>query len=119
MRTESWGRPRRILTPTQVADIALAISRGSNQVIEAKRYGVSRNTVFRALKRAREGEKEPYQSKPCGTNAAYERHRRNGEVACDACLEAHRIQRMNYIERDPTYKEKRRKWNEQRSAISC
>lgn len=27
--------------------------------------------------------------KPCGTNGAYRRHRRNGEDACVPCLDAH------------------------------
>ncbi|MCL1871839.1 MAG: hypothetical protein FWF90_15695 [Promicromonosporaceae bacterium] len=27
----------------------------------------------------------------CGTEAAYKRHRRNGEDACEPCLEAHRL----------------------------
>lgn len=30
----------------------------------------------------------PPELKPCGTTAAYERHRRAGEEACDACREA-------------------------------
>ena len=28
---------------------------------------------------------------PCGTEAAYQRHRRNAEVACEECLRAHRL----------------------------
>ena len=28
---------------------------------------------------------------PCGTSAAYRRHRRRGEPACPACLEAERL----------------------------
>ena len=28
---------------------------------------------------------------PCGTDAAYRRHRRRGEPACPACLQAERI----------------------------
>ena len=31
----------------------------------------------------------PVELKPCGTNAAYARHKRNGEYPCDACLAAH------------------------------
>lgn len=30
--------------------------------------------------------------KPCGTTAAYQRHRRKGERPCDACLEAMRLE---------------------------
>lgn len=30
------------------------------------------------------------QLKPCGTEAAYKRHKRNGEAPCDACARAHR-----------------------------
>jgi len=34
--------------------------------------------------------------KPCGTPAAYARHHRRGEQACDACTDAHR-QRVSYL----------------------
>lgn len=30
----------------------------------------------------------PRPLKPCGTRAAYQRHRRNGEKPCDACRQA-------------------------------
>lgn len=29
--------------------------------------------------------------RPCGTDAAYKRHLRNGEVACGPCVAAHRV----------------------------
>jgi len=32
---------------------------------------------------------KPRELLPCGTNAAYHRHRRKGEYPCTACLEAH------------------------------
>lgn len=35
---------------------------------------------------------------PCGTSAAYHRHRRNGETPCDPCRKAHREKRAR--ERD-------------------
>ncbi|WP_181778953.1 hypothetical protein [Pseudonocardia pini] len=28
---------------------------------------------------------------PCGTDAAYQRHVRAGDLACDPCLDAHRV----------------------------
>ena len=31
----------------------------------------------------------PFELKPCGTDAAYRRHRRHGEKPCDTCREAH------------------------------
>lgn len=31
----------------------------------------------------------PRKLKPCGSNAAYERHVRHHEPACDQCLDAH------------------------------
>lgn len=66
------------------------------------RYGVSLRTVFRILaegqapkinKRTRKKRVAPKRNprvlKPCGTNAAYQRHRRKGEYPCPPCLEAH------------------------------
>lgn len=63
-------------------------------------YRVSVRTVYRILaeqkvpKKAKKGRRKfekskPRQLKPCGTDAAYQRHRRNGEYPCTACLEAH------------------------------
>lgn len=39
-------------------------------------------------------EKRPLQ--PCGTRAAYERHRRKGEPACDACVKAFKEYKRRY-----------------------
>ena len=36
-------------------------------------------------------EREHRQFQPCGTPAAYKRHRRNGEPACEKCLAANRV----------------------------
>lgn len=65
-------------------------------------YKVSTRTVYRILARngvplknpkkkrkRRTLEPKPVVLKPCGTNAAYQRHRRNGEYPCTPCLEAH------------------------------
>lgn len=64
-------------------------------------YKVSIRTVYRILakhdvspatrKRRRKPVKrtKPLELKPCGTDAAYQRHRRKGEYPCTACLEAH------------------------------
>jgi len=38
----------------------------------------------------------PGQLKPCGTQAAYARHRRHGEQPCSACADAHR-QHVSYL----------------------
>lgn len=39
--------------------------------------------------------------KPCGTVAAYERHRRRGEEVCEACREARRVySNAQYVPRD-------------------
>ena len=37
------------------------------------------------------GEKQWWELMPCGTDAAYRRHRRHGEEACPACKEAHSL----------------------------
>lgn len=77
-------------------------------------YRVSERTVYRLLakynvkfrhqgktRRPRRGRKPrprpPLQ--PCGTNAAYQRHRRKGEYPCDACLQAHVANVMAYKKR--------------------
>jgi len=63
-------------------------------------YRVSRRTVFRVLAKhnmplakprttKRRKRKKPRTLQPCGTNAAYQRHRRKGEYPCPPCLEAH------------------------------
>ncbi|MFE5628441.1 hypothetical protein [Streptomyces sp. NPDC056543] len=42
---------------------------------------------------------------PCGTNAAYHRHRANGETPCTACKQAHTADQTRRNERraaDPT-----------------
>lgn len=38
---------------------------------------------------------------PCGTNAAYQRHKRHGETPCPACREAARIQSAKQAGRNP------------------
>lgn len=65
-------------------------------------YRISERTVYRILadhgirrkgsahkKRKSRRKKERPELKPCGTNAAYQRHRRKGEYPCGPCLEAH------------------------------
>lgn len=52
------------------------------------RYGVSPN-LKRRLNRPRVADVVPKELRPCGTNAAYARHKRKGEYPCTACLEAH------------------------------
>lgn len=65
-------------------------------------YRVSIRTVYRTLarydipkvnKRTRKRRVQRVKSsrvlKPCGTNAAYARHKRKGEYPCTPCLEAH------------------------------
>lgn len=67
-------------------------------------YRVSHRTVYRVLARhqiplrvrkGRRKRKEPVKKsrelKPCGTNAAYQRHRARGEYPCTPCLEAHAV----------------------------
>ncbi len=65
-------------------------------------YRVSIRTVYRILsdhgarlyrpktsRKRKPRPKKPRELKPCGTNAAYQRHNRAGEYPCTACLEAH------------------------------
>lgn len=53
----------------------------------AAQFGVREETVYRFV--AASGWERPRQ--PCGTLAAYERHRRAGERSCDLCREAKRL----------------------------
>lgn len=68
-----------------------------------ERYGVSPRTVHRILADAevpkvykarskrKKRKRKPIELKPCGTNAAYRRHKRHGEYPCVACVEAHNL----------------------------
>lgn len=46
--------------------------------------GAERSAAYRARKKAG----ETWQPKPCGTWAAAQRHKRNNEPLCAACVEA-------------------------------
>lgn len=50
-------------------------------------YDVPRTTRTRKKRKPRP--KKPRELQPCGTNAAYQRHKRAGEYPCTPCLEAH------------------------------
>lgn len=105
-----------LLSSSQVAKAVAAYSRGESIAVMSLAYNVSPQTLRRAIYRAirEQPEKSSRALKPCGTNAAYERHRRNGEVADDACLAAHRAARLVWIANDPGHKEKRKRWNAKR-----
>lgn len=102
---------KRALSPTQVADIAAKLARGQTKASLALEYGVGIQTIRRSLEREEAPGPMNIELKPCGTNAAYARHIRNHEIACDACLVAHAERRAEDVSRDPHYKEKRRRWN--------
>ena len=50
----------------------------------------------------------PRELKPCGTRAAYQRHRRAGEEPCDPCREAMRAANRQFEESRPPRKRNRR-----------
>ena len=83
------------LTPQQSAAMITDIANGMSKPDAAKKYGISLRTVYRKLKlpaSAPPGINTKYlirQPKPCGTNAAYRRHKNHGEYPCTACLAAH------------------------------
>jgi hypothetical protein len=57
---------------------------------------------WRASKGARTGQPGRPATKPCGTVAAFKRHKRNGETPCDACKAAEAArQRFYYRQRKP------------------
>lgn len=86
------------LKPSQVAMIATLTAGGATQSQVAKVVGCADGTVSKVLKRLRQEEPDPEwvvvtrpprrKLKPCGTNAAYQRHRRRGEK-CTLCWAAH------------------------------
>jgi hypothetical protein len=46
----------------------------------------------------------PRELKPCGTTAAYVRHRRNGETPCQACRDAWAADHRARLDADPRLK---------------
>ena len=103
------------LTPAQVAVVVTMKANGRTQQEIADHFGVHRNTIGRIFWRLK-NEREPVKLKPCGTNAAYWRHKRKKEPACTPCLLAHAADRDARVKADPNYKEKRKKWNDARYA---
>lgn len=86
---------------------------GFKNVELVKRYGISESTVYRILaanKAQRKiGNKTKHRKprdlprrgrkvklKPCGTNAAYNRHIRNGDPPCLPCVNAHAKQQKEW-----------------------
>lgn len=99
------------LTPEQVEELLLDYRVGRCTVNELTIiYRVSERTVYRILaeagakKRHRPRASRKYTPKvpvekelqPCGTNAAYARHKRNGEYPCEPCLAAHAAEVAKY-----------------------
>jgi hypothetical protein len=78
----------RALTPWQTAQVATLVANGKTRAEVAEKFGVSRRTISRILNTDPDEKKPPRPLKPCGTNAAYQRHRRRGE-RCWKCSEAH------------------------------
>ncbi len=75
-------------------------------------YRVSIRTVYRILaeynakgpkRRRKPGPRKkkppPRELKPCGTEAAYRRHKRKKEYPCTACLAAHVVTTASYKEK--------------------
>lgn len=93
---------QRALTPEQERALIVEHEDGWSINELSVIYRVSERTVYRLLsdykvpksnKRKRKAraarKRKPKELKPCGTNAAYQRHRRKGEYPCGPCLEAH------------------------------
>jgi transposase len=93
---------KRALTPEQEEELVEDYADGWSINDVSVIYRVSIRTVYRILadhqvplkkKRSRRKrkprEKKPIVLQPCGTNAAYQRHRKKGEYPCTPCLEAH------------------------------
>lgn len=84
------------LSPLQWARAASMLSNGKSVQKVAEHFGVHPNTIYRYRARAartlhEENAKERERLArlaPCGTPAAYQRHRDHGEIACEKCLKA-------------------------------
>jgi hypothetical protein len=93
--------PDPILSKRQIREIADALASGVSKASLARAYGVSEKTIYHHTKGSGANKKGfPY--KPCGTVAAYRRHKKNGELACLPCLDANNL-------KNRTDEEKRRK----------
>lgn len=90
------------LTPKQTRELLVDYQDGWKVAELSVIYRISIRTVYRILaehevprqkgKRKRKPAKRPKPPRelyPCGTNAAYARHKRKGEYPCTPCLEAH------------------------------
>lgn len=85
-----WDAGRRLCQgcPAQTACLNYALTRGEvhgmwGGVTDDERVELRRRLRLRAVRYTGE------QLSPCGTPAAYQRHRRRGEEACRACKDAH------------------------------
>lgn len=92
---------QRKLTPKQERELIVDYEDGYKVNELSVIYRISIRTVYRLLaeynaprqkvrrKKRKPRSKPPRELMPCGTNAAYARHKRKGEYPCTACLEAH------------------------------
>lgn len=92
------------LTEDQILDLIDDYKDGYSVNDCSVTFKISIRTVYRILaahnvkgpKRKRKSgvrpkKKPPKPLKPCGTNAAYQRHRKKKEYPCTPCLEAHAL----------------------------
>lgn len=101
---------QRALTPSQEHALVVDWTDGIIANDLMVKYGISNRTVMRILadagvsrtkgpRRRRVSdrrEKKPRVLKPCGTNAAYQRHKRKGEYPCVPCIGAHTRDNKEY-----------------------
>lgn len=74
----------RKLSPSQVARM---LATKGTAVEVAAQFGISERTYYRHKRR--EDPPSFRLIQPCGTDAAYQRHLRQGEMPCDPCVFAH------------------------------
>lgn len=72
------------LSKMEKAAVLADIASGLPKTVAAKKYGIGVRTIYGWM-----GEKPQKEKPPCGTNKAYSRHIRYGEIADKACLQAH------------------------------
>lgn len=90
--------PRK-LTRKQSMELIKLRANGATYADLGKKFGISSMTVYRYIKYPTwDDERKPIKLKPCGTSAAYQRHQKNGEIACLKCCEAEAVRRRIPVE---------------------
>lgn len=99
-------RGKRALTPRQARAMFYDLAHGMSKKDAAAKYNIGYRTIYYYLNdheyrpkgktgpKPKPKPKKPLQ--PCGTNAAYARHKAKGEIPCPECYAAHSENQKKY-----------------------